>query len=264
MPSTRLVPGTERQAHVGTSALRKAPGPTAEQVSQLLYGERFTVYEERDGWAWGQCGTDGYVGYLEGAALGGAVTEPTHRVSALRSFLYPAPDLRAPPLDIVSLMAPVTVIGERDGWGELAGGRGWLSLKHLRGADSRESDHVGVALRLLGTPYLWGGRTSVGIDCSGLVQIALAATGFAAPRDSDMQRGELGASIGPVAADGRNAKVQAGDIVFFPGHVAFMVNELQVVHATAYTMTVCIEPLADVVARTDPTRGGGLLAVRRL
>lgn len=264
VPSARFVAGHLRQVGQGAAGLRLAPSDEAEQASQVLHGERFTVYDEVDGWAWGRNHTDGYVGYVRAAALGVPVTEPTHRVSALRSFVYPRPDLRAPPRDVLSLTTPVTVTGARDGWAELAGGAGWVCLKHLEPPGAVEPDIVATARRLLGVPYLWGGRTSLGIDCSALVQIALAAAGVSAPRDSDMQRGEVGDSLGPVPADGAGVDFRPRDIVFFPGHVGIMIDAERLIHATAFVMVVTIEPLAAVVARTDPTRGGGLLAVRRL
>ena len=141
---------------------------------------------------------------------------------------------------------------------------GWIFAGHLAPLDMLEPDFVATALRLLGTPYLWGGRTSLGLDCSALVQLALALAGIPAPRDSDMQRGEVGISLGPVPADGGGVAFRRGDIVFFPGHVGIMLDGERLVHATAFVMQVTIEPLAAVISRTDPTRGGGLLAVRRL
>ena len=263
VPSGRFVAGVPRRVWLGAASLKAAPDEAAGQTSQLLFGEGFTVYEEAGGWAWGQNRTDGYVGYVRSAALGAEGRAPTHRVWALRTFLYPEPNLKVPPLDALSLTTAVAVAGEREGWAELDGG-GWVFGGHLAPLDRVEPDIAGTACRLLGVPYLWGGRTSLGLDCSALVQIALAAAGVAAPRDSDMQRAETGVSLGAVAADGHGVTVRRGDIVFFPGHVGIMIDDHRLVHATAFAMAVTLEPLAAVVARTDPTRGGGLLAVRRL
>jgi cell wall-associated NlpC family hydrolase len=250
---------------VGCATLKAAPDDAAGQTSQLLWGEGFTVYEEAAGWAWGQNQTDGYVGYVRAACLDACVVEPSHRVTALRSFVYPRPDLKAPPRDVLSLTSPVTVMLEQDGYAAIAGG-GWVFAGHLTPWAQTEPDFVATAGRLLGIPYLWGGRTSLGLDCSALVQLSLAAAGLPAPRDSDMQRNELGQLHGPlVTADATtDAELRRGDLVFFPGHVGLMIDGVQLIHATAFTMSVTIEPLVAVVSRTDQTRGGGLLAVRRL
>ncbi len=264
MPSARFVAGHPRQVRQGCVSLKSSPEEGGEQASQLLFGETFTVYDEADGWAWGQCGTDGYVGYVRAAALSPDIAPPSHHVAALRSFLYAEPALKRPPLDCLSLASSVAVAGgERNGYLPLATG-GWMFAGHLARLSVIEPDYVTTALRLLGAPYLWGGRSSLGIDCSALVQVALSAAGIAAPRDSDMQRNEVGVSLGPVPADGLGVPFQRGDIVFFPGHVGIMLDHDRLVHATAFVMAVTIEPLAAVIGRTDPTRGGGLLAVRRI
>ncbi len=216
VPSSRFVAGTPRRVRLGCATLKTAPGEGAEQASQLLYGETLTVFDEAGGWAWGQNATDGYVGYVQAGALAADVQAPSHRVVALRSFLYPEPTLKRPPLDVLSLSSPVRVVGAAENlYLPLAGG-GWMFAGHLAPLGESEPDFVATALRLLGTPYLWGGRSSLGIDCSGLVQIALAVAGIAAPRDSDMQRGETGCSLGPVPADGVGVRFRRGDIVFFP------------------------------------------------
>ena len=264
MPSARFAAGRARRVAEGCVTLKAVPEEGAEQASQLLFGETFTVYQEAGGWAWGQNATDGYVGYGRASALAADVGAPSHRVVALRSFLYSEPTLKRPPLDALSLTSGVTVVGPAEnGYLPLAGG-GWMFGGHLAPWEDTAPDYVATALRLLGTPYLWGGRSSLGIDCSALVQIALAAAGIAAPRDSDMQRGEVGTSLGPVPADGAGVAFRRGDLVFFPGHVGIMLDGERLVHATAFVMAVTVEPLAAVISRTDPTRGGGLLAVRRL
>ncbi len=253
----RFAEGTPHRVRVGRAPLRTAPDlPRA--TTEILFGETFTVYDAADGWAWGQNGTDDYVGWVRADALeAGEGEAPTHKVAALSTFLYPLPDMKEPPLGVLPLTAACAVVEERGGFARLACG-GWAFAKHLAPVDAvLETDPVATAERMLGAPYLWGGRTPMGIDCSGLAQIALACAGIAAPRDSDMQRGEVGEPVPAGEAPRR------GDLVFFPGHVALMRDAATLVHATAFTMTVTVEALEAVIARTDPTRGGGLLGVRR-
>jgi cell wall-associated NlpC family hydrolase len=261
----RFVAGTPHRVAVGSAPMTGSPDATARRTSEVLFGEPFTLFEAADGWAWGQNGTDGYVGYVPLSALGEPVGAPTHRVSALRSFLYPDPDLKTPPRDALSLGSAVTVVGQEGNWCAVAGG-GWVFGKHLVPVGQPAAPQIGhadpaaTARRLLGVPYLWGGRTSLGIDCSGLVQLALGCAGIPAPRDSDQQRASVGTLVSP---DGAGVAYRRGDIVFFPGHVGIMEDDTRLIHATAFTMSVTVEPLSDVVARVDPTRGGGILAVRR-
>ncbi len=251
----RFVEGVAHRVRSGVAGLRGAPDAAARHTSQLLFGEIFTVYDTHNGWSWGQCATDGYVGWVRGQSLVRDLPTPTHVVTAVRSFLFPEPDMKTPPRDALPLGAAVTVLSEVNGYAELAGG-GWLFSKHLSPPDLYEPDPAATAGRLLGVPYLWGGRTPLGIDCSGLVQVALLRAGIPCPRDSDMQRQEVGALI---SEDGTGVAYQHGDIVFFPGHVGLMLDADRLLHATAYTMTVTIEPLADVAARAK-----GITAVRRL
>ncbi|TWB41763.1 C40 family peptidase [Nitrospirillum pindoramense] len=254
----RYVDGVPCQVRAGYVSLKEEPTFTARQSSQLLFGEVFTVFEEKDGWVWGQNATDGYVGYLQLEALDDELAEPTHKLTALRSFFHPEPDLKTPPLDMISLGAPLCVVEEADGFAGVAGG-GWVPLVHVAEIGAVTADPVETALRLLGTPYLWGGRTSVGIDCSGLIQLALDAAGLPCPRDSDQQQVALGTLV---SADGVGHAYQRGDLVFFPGHVGIMADETHLVHANAHHMATVREPLADVLARA--AAGKGVTAVKRL
>ena len=254
----RFIDGVECQVRTGFASMVESPVFEARQSSQLLFGERFTVYDDRDGWVWGQNETDGYVGWIRLETLSDEVTEPTHVVKALRTFLFSDADLKSPTVDVLSMGASVTVLREKGRWAEIAGG-GWVFTGHLLGDDGLLPDMAETALAFLGSPYLWGGRTSIGLDCSGLVQIAAAMAGYECPRDSDQQRAELGETISP---DGAGHAYRRGDIVFFPGHVGIMRDGDTLIHANAHHMAVVAEPLADVVARAGAK--GGITAVNRV
>jgi hypothetical protein len=255
--AARYVEGVRCRVAAGFANLKEGPSPDSRQSSQLLFGETFTVFEEADGWAWGQNATDSYVGHVRLEALDMEGAEPGHRVSALRTYLFPEPDLKTPPLDLLPFGAAVAALGETDGYVEIDGG-GWIYGRHLREAAAPAADPVDTALRFLGTPYLWGGRTSLGIDCSGLVQMALAAAGIACPRDSDLQKAALGQLVSDTGAGHGFAR---GDLVFFPGHVGLMADPDRLVHANAFHMEVVCEPLADVLARAGAK---GITAVKRI
>jgi cell wall-associated NlpC family hydrolase len=253
--AARFVTGTHRQVRRGVAELRHVPKVGGELTSQLLGGEVVTVYDEVDGWAWVQNQTDGYVGYTPAEALSAKVRQPTHVVKVLRSFVYPDAHLKTPPLDVLGMSGTVAVTGETAGFCALAGG-GWVFGRHLARLDEPAPDYVATALEFLGAPYLWGGKTSPGLDCSALVQVALHRAGLACPRDSDMQAESLGAAR-PV-----DAPPKRGDLIFFAGHVAIALDDRRVVHATAHDMLVAVEPLADLIARAEHITGHGITAVR--
>jgi len=248
----RFIEGVPCQLCTGFATVKAAPDFEARQTTQALFGENITVYEEHDGWVWGQIESDGYVGYLRLDTLSGETPEPTHRVSAIRTFLFPEPDLKTPTLDVLSLTSQVAVLGETNGFAELEQG-GWVFAKHLARLEDVAPDYVATAARLIGVPYLWGGKTSMGLDCSGLVQIALAAAGLSVPRDSDQQAQSIGEAVSNFG------DLRRGDVVFFPGHVGIMTGPERLLHANAFHMMVTEEPLAEVVAR-----GAQITGVRRL
>jgi cell wall-associated NlpC family hydrolase len=252
VPATRYIDTTTRQANVPSASLRRAPSPAAEQLDQLLFGELFEVLDEVDGWAFGQAIRDGYVGYVEASALGGPPMAPTHTVRALRTYAFSAPNIKAPPAGLYSMNALIAAEGHEGRFVKTAAG--WFVQEHLAPIGQAEADYVTVAERFVGTPYHWGGRESLGLDCSGLVQQALYASGRACPRDSDQQ-----------AAMGEAVEVlRRGDLVFWRGHVAIMINQADIVHANSWHMAVAVEPLAEAATRISRLGGGEPIAFRRL
>jgi len=249
----RYVTPVLRQPSLASVALRSAPSENAEAVSELLMGEDFWLLDASGGWAWGHCGQDGYVGYLPEDALAAPGPAPSHVVSAIAALVFAGPDIKSPV--VASWPAGARIAGTIEG-DFLATSAGYVHCRHVRPLDPPISDPVAIAEALRGVPYRWGGRSGDGIDCSGLVQLALAAAGIAAPRDSDQQRA-LGHAVEP------GAPLERGDLVFFPGHVGMMADGERLVHANAYWMTVTIEPLA-TVAQRHPAHPRAVIAIRRL
>lgn len=251
-----FVEGTRHQVARGVVDLRRAPRDDAPLDSQLLFGEEVNVYDRAGGWAWVQNNSDGYVGYVRAEALSTEVHAASHSLTALRSYLLSEPDLKSPALDLLSISSPLAVAETRDGFSRLAGG-GWVFSGHLAALGETEADHTATALAFRGAPYLWGGRSSLGLDCSALVQIALARAGIFALRDTDMQEEVLGAALAEAETPAR------GDLVFLPDHVAIAVDAETVVHATAEYMAVAVEPLDALDARSRKANGRGVTAIRR-
>lgn len=243
-----------------SAALRREPRPDAPLDTEALRGEAVQVYERFEGWAWVQLALDGYVGYLPDTALRAQAPSPTHRVSALRTFVYPGRSMKLPPLEALSIGARVAVTGAVDEFLVLADG-GHVIAAHLAPLDSAEPDFVAVAERFLHVPYLWGGKTSLGLDCSGLTQLALASAGIVAPRDTDLQEAALGRALD---VDESLAGLQRGDLVFWKGHVGIMTDAETLLHATAYTMTVMREPLRVARDRIAAKSFGAITSIRRI
>jgi cell wall-associated NlpC family hydrolase len=257
--AARFVEGTELEVRDGQAPVRREPAPDAPLDTEALYGERVTVYEENgEGWYWGQLQSDGYVGYMPANALRTPGPPPTHRVAALRTFVFPGRSIKAPPVDALSLGSRVAVTRVEGDLSVLASGFG-VPRRHLAPIDSTEPDFVAVAERFVDVPYLWGGKTSLGLDCSGLVQVALTASGVTCPRDSDMQERALGAA--PPVHD--LAGLRRGDLVFWKGHVAIVRDEKTLVHANAFHMAVAIESIAEAVRRIAEA-GSAIVAVKRI
>ena len=237
------------------AALRKAPRPDSEQQDQLLFGEAFDVLEVHEGWAWGQARRDGYVGFVRAENLAAPGDAPTHRVRALRTPGFSRPDIKAEPVGLYSMNA---LVAAETGEGRFAqaGVAGWMLADHLAPIGVFETDPADVALRFLGAPYVWGGRDSLGLDCSGLIQQALYACGRACPRDTDLQRQAF-------AQDLPRSGLARGDLVFWRGHVAMALGGERIVHANAHHMAVAVEPLGEAIDRIRKAGAGDPVAFRR-
>ncbi|SOE17109.1 NlpC/P60 family protein [Hoeflea halophila] len=244
----RFIEGAPGEVSVPVADIRPRPEADCSIDTQALLGETLTVFDISNGWAWVQLEADGYVGYVREQAIREGTSETTHTVSVPRSFVYPGPDLRFPHFKSLSMGSRVRIVGAAETRGTpyalLEDGTALIAT-HLRpvGKPAAE-DAVSVAARFVDTPYLWGGRTGFGIDCSGLVQLALAMTGKSAPRDSDQQAAHLGAVIDP-ETDG----LQRGDLVFWKGHVGFLEDPDTLLHASGGTMYVTREPLKAAIDR---------------
>jgi len=222
------------------------PDLASERQDHLLFGEVFDVLEVKDGFAWGQARRDGYVGFVEADALDADVRLPTHRVAAIRTYAFAEPSIKTQASGPYSLNSLVTVEAREGRFAKLAGS-GWVVEAHLTPVGVFETDPAAVAERFLGAPYLWGGRESLGLDCSALVQQALMACGRGCSRDTDLQQA-LGEAVDP-------ADLARGDLVFWKGHVAMMLDAARIIHANAHHMCVAIEPLAEAIARITPNSG---------
>ncbi len=258
--AARYVAGEVYEVIEPQASLRGEPSHDAPLLTEALKGERVTIYEKNDeGWAWGQLAADRYVGWLSANALAPPGAPPTHKVVALRTLVFPGPSIKLTPREALPLGARVAIARREERMAVTQSGD-YLPAVHLAPIDVYEMDFVAVAERFLGVPYLWGGKTVLGLDCSGLVQIALSACGIACPRDSDMQEEVLGS---PVAAATDRSNLQRGDLVFWTGHVAIVRDRATFLHANAFHMAVAIEPIDDAIARIR-SAGSEITSVRRI
>ncbi len=234
------VSGEKYQAATGLTPIYNVPDMGTPMINQLLYGEYFTVFEINGEWAWGQSVNGGYVGYCPIGNLTPDLHACTHHVSALSSHIFPEPNLKSRPVDLVHMMSNISVVDEKqtNGFVPLADGN-WIYATHI--SKDYGSDPVSEALKFLYTPYLWGGRSNTGIDCSGLIQIAFASVGISVPRDADLQEQKIGTVLDEEEVP------EHGDLAFFPGHVGIMLDDMHLLHANAHHMRVSIDPLREVI-----------------
>src|SRR5262249_17581736 len=255
----RYAAGEARQVVNAAVPLREVPDAQARWTTQALFGERGTLYEESGGRAWGQLACDGYVGSLPASALSEGIDTRAHGVRAFSTWLYARPDFKSPPSLSLSMNAAVRVVAVDAAFARLVDGR-FVPAPHIAERYWHAPDFVAVAEGFLGVPYVWGGKTRAGVDCSGLLQLAIHPWGRPCPRDGDMQLAEVGERA-VVGSD--LSGLARGDLVFWPGHVGIMLDPARLLHANAHHMAVAVEPLlvaAERIART----GQAIAAVKRL
>lgn len=254
----RYVQGELRQVVGAVAPVRLVPRFDAPLLTEALCGELATIYDMIEGWGWVQLEQDGYVGYMPMNNLSATIEEPTHWVGARGTFVYPAPDLKRPPIMRLSFNSKVTVIGREGRFLEL--GRGGFAFGgHLLPLEEKGKDFVRLAEKLIGTPYLWGGRSGLGIDCSALVQLGMQACGLTCPRDSDMQEAEVGEALPENDLD----KLSRGDLVFWRGHVGLVQSAEWMIHASGHQMEVVVEPIRRAIERIATTHGD-VTSIRRI
>ncbi|HXI05637.1 MAG: NlpC/P60 family protein [Bradyrhizobium sp.] len=257
--AARFVEGEVFEVTQAIAPLRRLPASDAEQLTQALRGEPVTIYDRNgEGFAWGQLHSDGYVGWLPESALARASAKPTHKVTALTTLAFPGPSIKLPPVASLPMGARLNIARE-DGMFAITPEGQHLPRRHLAPLDAHSPDFVAVAERFAGTPYLWGGKSAFGIDCSGLVQVALTAAGTGCPRDSDMQCDGLGRELSAT----ESWHLQRGDLIFWKGHVAIVRDGESLVHANAHHMATVIENTRDAMARIKAA-GNEVIAIKRL
>ncbi len=254
-----FVDGTPAQVRRASVPIRLRPEPLCGLETEALFGETVMVYEQKNGWSWVQLKRDRYVGYVPSDTLSSEIVPATHRVKSIGTFVYPSATIKTPPLAHLSINNEVSVVEEVDEYCQLRTG-GFVVTRHLATLDRYAKDFVEIAERFIGTPYLWGGRTRVGIDCSGLVQVALEAAGYRPPRDTDMQQNEIGSSV--LVPDDLEG-LRRGDLVFWKGHVGIMIDGIMMLHANGQHMSTVIATLPDAASRIAKP-SGSIVAIKRL
>ncbi len=244
----RFVEGVGMEVVVPVTSVQREASSTAMQTTQALFGERLMAFEIGDDWVWCQLERDGYVGYIAKASVFNVLTNPTHRVSVPSTFLYPMPDIKSQVPTNLPMNAKLEIVASDEKFSKPSNGK-YVLTKHVRPLNEFEADFVSVAEKFLNVPYYWGGKTFLGLDCSGLVQTSLEVCGISSPRDTDMQETQLGQNLMINDLDG----LRRGDLVFWKGHVGIMADQKTLLHANGYHMMTVKEPLVDAVARiADP------------
>lgn len=242
----RFVSGTLKRVIAPTAALYKIADHRSERQSECLFGEDVLVFEEKDGFCWVKSLQDSYVGYMEQSKIGLLENQTTHWVTVPRTFQYSDCDLRSPMIGPLSMGSRVTIVGKAETRGthyaKLDNGH-FVVEPHIAPVTTLASDYVSVAESFIHTPYLWGGKSGLGIDCSGLVQLSMMMAGKSVLRDTDMQEASIGTKINP--SDG----LKRGDLVFWKGHVAIMTDENTLLHANGASMDVRKENLYKAIER---------------
>lgn len=229
--------------------------PDGSRDRQLLFGDSVTIEEELDGWSKIKASKDGYEGWLPTDRLG-PIEPQTHWIIAGSTHAYEKPDIKSRDLTSLSFGSRIRVLSEEDRFMETA--LGFIPAVHAVPAYSQLADPVAAAELFLGTPYLWGGNSRFGLDCSGLVQAALLACGIPCPGDSGDQEREVGELV-PAGEPARR-----GDLLFWKGHVAWVAAGNLLLHANAYHMAVALEPMDQAIARIAAQGDGPVTAHKRL
>jgi cell wall-associated NlpC family hydrolase len=266
-PDRRLTPdvaagtqGKPMRLATGIAPLRPRPGSDAGIDTEIIFGEALTLFDEMEGWSYVQAVRDGYVGWTPSVALEPAGAPATHRVNVLRSYVYAGASIKVPDPILAPQGAPLAVVRFEKDFAVLDRG-GYVFAAHIAPLTEKAADHVSVAEAYLGTPYLWGGRTSIGLDCSGLLQTALREAGIAAPRDSDMLERFFTVDV-PVTPTLSGLK--RGDAVFWKGHVGVMRDAETLLHANGHHMMVASEPLQEAANRILAKSFGPVTSIKRL
>jgi cell wall-associated NlpC family hydrolase len=253
----RYVEGTSAYIRLPVVPVRLAPSRIKARDTEYLFGEAVSVFDRSGGWAWVKSKRDGYVGYIDETALVYGAPPPTHRIDVLRSHLYPAPDLKKYSRTALLFSSHVKVIDTQDKWARIADGQ-WLYKSHLVRLDKKSKSPADVALRFLEVPYLWGGRSSEGMDCSALIQFALEACGIPCPRDTDLQEVQVGKPID------LNSPLKGGDLIFWPGHTGMMIDAQRILHCNATDMATRIWNYIELCNHIKRVEGHPVRTIKRL